>query len=77
MKKRELEAMRKQDTQALEIRLNELRDNLMKAQIDMSIGQEKNLAKARNIRRDIAQVKTLIAEGQKKTIIRDKEMEAK
>jgi len=72
MKKRELEAMRKQEAQVLEVRLNELRDNLMKVQIDMSIGQEKNLAKARNIRRDIAQIKTLIAEGQKKTIIRDK-----
>ena len=68
MKKRELEAIRKQDTQVLKRTLDELRDKLMKAQIDMSIGQEKNLAKARNIRRDIAQVET---------IIRDKQINAK
>lgn len=77
MKKRELETARKQDAKALMVTLSELKEKLLKAQVDISIGQERNLAKARNIKRDIAQVKTLIAEQQKKTIIRDKETEEK
>ncbi len=66
MKKRELINMREREIAALKVTLGELQGKVTKVGIEVVAGQETNLAKARNLRRDIAQVKT---------IIRDKEID--
>lgn len=65
MKKKELQELRKEGAEAQRKRLNELRRK--KAELVGLIlgGKEKNVRAVRNIRVEIAQVLTILSEGEK------------
>lgn len=62
MNKRELKEIRGLKVEELEKRLDGLVESLLKARVDISVGQEKNVRKAKMIRRDISQIKSIIRE---------------
>lgn len=62
MKKRELKALRDKNRVDLKKTLTERQENLAKSYIGMKSGQEKNLKKSWRLRKDIAQILTLIRE---------------
>lgn len=59
MKARELRELSKDE---LERRMEELRDQLFKLRAQHAIGQLENTAKLKNIKRDIARIKTILKE---------------
>lgn len=61
MKARELRELSKDE---LERRMEELRDQLFKLRAQHAIGQLENTAKLKNIKRDIARIKTILKERQ-------------
>lgn len=63
MKIRELRELSAEDLKQKEL---ELRDQLFKLRFQKSLGQLDNPMKIRNIRRDLARIKTLLKEFQKK-----------
>ncbi|MCR4410304.1 MAG: 50S ribosomal protein L29 [Candidatus Saccharicenans sp.] len=63
MKIRELRELSVEDLKQKEL---ELRDQLFKLRFQKSLGQLDNPMKIRNIRRDLARIKTLLKEFQKK-----------
>ncbi len=63
MKIRELRELSAEDLKHKEL---ELRDQLFKLRFQKSLGQLDNPMKIRNIRRDLARIKTLLREFQKK-----------
>jgi len=63
MKIRELRELTADELKQKEL---ELRDQLFKLRFQKSLGQLDNPAKIRNIRRDIARIKTLLKEFEKK-----------
>lgn len=65
MKKRDFEKLKKAKITELESELYNLVSSLRVKQIDLAAGKETNLRVARNIRKDIAKIKTLISEKQK------------
>jgi large subunit ribosomal protein L29 len=64
MKTRELKEMSKDELQAKEA---ELRDQLFKLSFQKSLGQLDSPMKVKNVRKDIARVKTLLRQLQKET----------
>lgn len=61
MKARELRELSKDELQRRE---EELRDQLFKLRAQHAIGQLENTAKLKNIRKDIARIKTILKERQ-------------
>lgn len=62
MKKKDLKTLRNKSKQDLRKTLIERQENLAKSYIKMKGGQEKNLKKSWRLRKDIAQILTLIRE---------------
>jgi ribosomal protein L29 len=62
MKKREVEEMHKKDVSTLTSILSEKRLEFTKASSEIKLGKEKNFKKAKNLRKEIAQLSTLIRE---------------
>lgn len=62
MKKKDLTDLRNKKTSELEKLLAKKRHELINANAKIKAGQEKNLKKAKNIRRDVAQILTIIRE---------------
>lgn len=60
MKKKELNEIKNKSVQELENALKELRDKKLKTEVALSSGKEKNLRAVSIIRRDIAQISTLL-----------------
>jgi large subunit ribosomal protein L29 len=67
MKKKDLDQLRGEAVDALHAKEGELRDALWKLRLQKTTGQLENPARLRNVRRDIARVKTFArANGVKK-----------
>lgn len=62
MKKKELNDLRKKDMKSLEMLVVTKRADLAKTEIDIKIAREKNLKKAKNIRKDVAKLMSIIHE---------------
>lgn len=62
MKKKDLTDLRNKKINELEKLLAKKRHQLVNVQAKIKAGQEKNLKKAKNTRRDIAQILTIIRE---------------
>ncbi|HEY7838565.1 MAG TPA: 50S ribosomal protein L29 [Terriglobales bacterium] len=62
MKNSSLERFRQMGDQELESREADLRDQLFRLRFQMSMGQSESIKKLRELRRDIARVKTLTTE---------------
>lgn len=62
MKKKDLTDLRNKKINELEKLLSKKRNELINTYAKIKAGQEKNLKKAKNIRRDIAQILTIIRE---------------
>lgn len=68
MKKKELESLRKKETQELVKELAEARQKASLTWSKMMVGKEKNLKAGKKARREIAQILTVISEkGEVKT----------
>ncbi len=57
--------LRDMDTDSLEARVRELDDQLFRMRIQKSMGQLEAPGKMRNVRRDLARVKTILQEKAK------------
>lgn len=64
MKKSELTKLRNKKSQELEKIINDKKFELTKTMAELAAGSEKNLKKARMLRHDIAQTKTLLKENE-------------
>ena len=62
MKKKELRELRLKKVGELEKLISEKKMSLLKIKLDMTAGKEKNFKKAKNLRLEIAQTLTVIAE---------------
>ncbi|MCK4588688.1 50S ribosomal protein L29 [Candidatus Woesebacteria bacterium] len=62
MKKKDLTDLRNKKINELEKLLSKKRNELINTYAKIKAGQEKNLKKAKNIRRDVAQILTIIRE---------------
>ena len=62
MKKKDIETLRGKEVAEIKKALAGKRADLIKAQVEMYGGKEKNLKKARNLRREVAQMLTIIKE---------------
>ncbi len=62
MKKKDLTDLRNKKVSELEKLLSKKRNELINTYAKIKAGQEKNLKKAKNMRRDIAQILTIIRE---------------
>lgn len=62
MKKEELKKLRAKDMKELEKVLNESQKQLGESSLKIVGAKEKNLKKVRNLRRDIAQILTIVRE---------------
>ncbi len=62
MKKKDLTDLRNKKINELEKLLSKKRNELINTYAKIKAGQEKNLKKAKNMRRDIAQILTIIRE---------------
>lgn len=65
MKKRELVELRIQSMENLSKKVIEMRKKMLETRVKIVVGKEKNLRLAKNMRKDIAQVETLISEKRK------------
>ncbi|MGH9442842.1 MAG: 50S ribosomal protein L29 [Thermoanaerobaculia bacterium] len=66
MKRKDLDQLRGEAVDALHVKERELRDALWKLRLQKTTGQLENPARLRNVRRDIARVKTFArANGEK------------
>ena len=66
MKKKDLEQLRGEASEALETKEKEMRDALWKLRLQKTTGQLENPSRLRTLRRDIARVKTFArANGEK------------
>ena len=66
MRKKDLEKLKKLGPGELRKRVDDLRKQKMEASVKLSSGEQKNVRAVRNIRREIAQLKTLIGEKMEK-----------
>lgn len=62
MKKKELKDLKAKEAYELNKLLGEKRVEFTKNSLDLKVGREKNLKKVKNLRRDIAQILTIIRE---------------
>jgi ribosomal protein L29 len=62
MKKKDLQNIRTKKIKTLEKLVGEKKLELVKIRLAMKVGKEKNLKKAKNLRREIAQILTIIRE---------------
>jgi ribosomal protein L29 len=62
MKKKDLTDLRNKKINELEKLVSKKRNELINTYAKIKAGQEKNLKKAKNIRRDVAQILTIIRE---------------
>lgn len=75
MKKKELQEIRNKKMAELEKLVSKKRQEVAVLQAKVKAGQEKNLKKAKNLRREIAQILTLIRE--KEILKREEKREVK
>ncbi len=66
MKKQEFVKLREESISSLKKKLNEKRGEKVRAQMELKTGQLKNVKKVRSLRKDIAQILTLIREKELK-----------
>lgn len=76
MKKKDLKSLRTKEIKDLEKMVEEKRANAVTAQVKMQAGQEKNLKKASNLKREVAQILTIIKEKELREEL-EKEAESK
>jgi len=62
MKKKDIETLRGKEVAEIKKALAGKRADLIKAQVEMYGGKEKNLKKVKNLRREVAQMLTIIKE---------------
>ena len=62
MKKNDIADLRKKELKELEKMLEDKKMQMYKARTDVKTGKEKNLKKAKNIKREIALIATLVRE---------------
>lgn len=62
MKKKDLVSLRKKDVKELKKMAEDKKNEALNAHVKMLAGQEKNLKKARNLRREVAQILTIVKE---------------
>lgn len=62
MKKRELQGLRAKEAAELKKLLSEKKVEWVKARADLKASKEKNLKKAKNLSKEIAQISTIIRE---------------
>ncbi len=67
MKKTELKELRTLNLKELETRLASLKKKWLETQVKISVGEEKNIKAARNLRRDIAQILGIITQKKKES----------
>jgi ribosomal protein L29 len=66
MKKTQIQQLKAQDPKKLTQKLTQLKNEYQKAKIQITASEEKNIKKAKNIRRDIAQISSIITQKTKK-----------
>lgn len=64
MKKKELIQLRKKSVKDLTVEAQKLREELSKAHIELAVGNVKNVRQVKNLRRDLAQILTILREKQ-------------
>lgn len=69
MKSPSIDRFRQMGDQELESREADLRDQLFRLRFQMSMGQSESIKKLRQLRRDIARVKTLATERAGKSVV--------
>lgn len=74
MKKKDLKALRSKSANELRKMANEKRQKANKAFVEIKTGQEKNLKEVKNLRKDIAQILTVLKE---KEIVEEEKAEKK
>jgi ribosomal protein L29 len=62
MKKKELNELRQKDVKQLEKMLDENKLELLKTKANIAVAKEKNLKKAKNLRKEISQIETVLKE---------------
>lgn len=62
MKRKDLDQMKEKDTKALADKLRELAEALTKARLEIAMQTVKNTQTTKHIRKDIAQIKTILHE---------------
>jgi large subunit ribosomal protein L29 len=65
MKPKEIRSMTRDE---IEIKINDLQDKLFKQRVQKSLGQSENPYKLRETRRDIARLKTILAEMKREEV---------
>lgn len=65
MKPKEIRSMTRDE---IETKINDLQDKLFKQRVQKSLGQTENPYKLRQTRRDIARLKTILAEMKKQEV---------
>lgn len=68
MKKNELKKWRESSKQEIENKINELEKKLYETRHQLLLGQLKNYSQIKEIKRDIARLKTIIREKERKGI---------
>lgn len=69
MKKKELIQLRKKSVKDLTVEAQKLREEISKAHIELAVGNVKNVRQVKNLRRDLAQILTILREKQIETEI--------
>lgn len=64
MKRKDLTTLREKKLEELKKMVNEKKIELTKVHLNLVSGKEKNVKKARNLKIEIAQILTIIGEGQ-------------
>ena len=62
MKARELKELRTSNSQDLKVKLNDLKAELFNLRFQLATGQLENTARIKFVKKDIARVKTILAE---------------
>jgi len=62
MKARELKELRTSNSQDLKVKLNDLKAELFNLRFQLATGQLENTARIKMVKKDIARVKTILAE---------------
>ncbi|SHJ49957.1 LSU ribosomal protein L29P [Clostridium amylolyticum] len=64
MKARELRELRSNDSQDLKVKLNDLKTELFNLRFQLATGQLENPMRIREVKKSIAQIKTIIREDE-------------
>ncbi|CAM2763674.1 50S ribosomal protein L29 [Hathewaya histolytica] len=68
MKARELQELRTQSTQELAVKIKDLKEELFNLRFQLATGQLENPVRIRQVKRSIAQIKTVLRESELKSL---------